>query len=175
MAQTTSHPRFRVNPVELAIFSVVCLILINSIYNLVYDRESFRATSLTPMVANPVSEAGRAPAATVAGAAPAVGQHASFLNLDLKCDGAADHETGAGKVRLTGSLCGINPGDGATLAKTSVVNGANRFTATVFTDVNAGKYSTDYIPLNTGKNPIHLEFSYRGGKVVSQDITVTRE
>lgn len=163
-----SIQRFRTNPVEIAIFSVITLVFFNSVYHLVYDPGGFQPAALAPMAANPVSE-GRATATA--------GQ--VFANIDVRCDGNPDQDTTAGKVRFTGAFCdgGRAPASAAEtdqLTQVSVVNSANKFTATVFTDVSAGKYSTDYIPLNLGKNPIHLEFSYRGGKVVGQDLTVVK-
>jgi hypothetical protein len=156
--------RFRVNPVEVAIFSVVTLIFLNSVYNLFYDRQGFHPAALAPMAAVPVSE-GRAPASV----------NQAFANLEVKCGVNTDQDTQAAKVRLTGTLCGASAGtDGSKLLKTQIVNNANRFNATVFTDLSAGKFSTDYIPLNTGKNPIHLEFTFQGGKLVSHDVTVNK-
>lgn len=165
-APPTHVKRFRANPVELAIFSVITLIFFNSVYNLFYDHQGFRPAALTPMAATPVSE-GRSPAS----ATPA------FANLDIRCDGNTDRDTTAIKVRLTGTLCGDGrapASDSTSLVKTLVTNTANKFAATVFTDVSGGKFSTDYIPLNLGKNPIHLEFSYRDGKVVTQDFNVVK-
>jgi hypothetical protein len=158
--------RFRANPVELAIFSVITLIFFNSVYNLFYDQQGFRPAALTPMAATPVSE-GRTPASVTQ----------AFANMDLRCDDNADRDTTAVKVRLTGSICGDGrapAADATSLVKTMVVNTANKFAATVFTDVSGGKYSTDYIPLNLGKNPIRLEFSYRDGKVVTQELNVVK-
>ena len=160
----TQIKRFRTNPVEIAIFSVITLIFFNSVYNLFYDQHGFHNAALTPMAANPVSE-GRAPAS--------VSQ--AFINVSVKCDANTDQDTTANKVRVTGSLCDTGPSnDPSHLIKTQVINNANKFTATVFTEVNAARFSTDYIPLNSGKNPIHLEFTYRGGKVVTHDITVVK-
>jgi hypothetical protein len=152
--------------VELTIFIVVSLFFVNSLYHLFYDHTTLQLTALTTMAASPVTE-GRSPAST----APA------FFNLEVKCDQAQKQEsdTTASKVRITGSLCGTSSApENAQLLKTNVTNTANKFTATVFTDENAGKYSTDYIPLNSGKNPIHIEFSYQGGKNVVQDFSITR-
>jgi hypothetical protein len=162
--------RFRTNPVELAIFSVVTLIFVNSLYNLFYDRANFKPTALAPMAANPISESNpRSPASTASVSAQA------FLNVDVRCEAPQDQDTNASKVRLTGPLCGAGAVDGKDLLKAQVVNNANKFNATVFTDLNAGKFSTDYIPLNTGKNPIKLEFSYRGGRVVTQELSVVKQ
>lgn len=155
---------FRTNPVELAIFLAVTGIFANSVYRLFYDSGSFQATALTRMAANPVSE-GRSLAST----------RQSFLNVDLRCDAMGEQDTGANKIRLTGPLCGTDAAiDASKLVKAVVFNSANKFNATVFTDTTAGKFSTDYIPLNTGRNPIHVEFSYRGGKIVSQELVLNR-
>lgn len=164
MSNSTNIRRFRINPVEGAIFAVVSLIFANSVYNLFYDNRAFNLAALKPMEANPVSE-GRAPAS--------VSQ--SFQNVDIRCEGNLDQDTGAAKIRLNGKLCGTDAATDATkLVKAVVVNGANKFNATVFTDTNGGKFSTDYIPLNGGKNPIHMEFIYRSGKTFTQDFTLTR-
>jgi hypothetical protein len=158
--------RFRSNPVELAIFAVITLIFFNSVYNLFYDQQGFHPATLTPMVANPVSE-GRSPAS--------VSQ--VYINVEVRCDSNPDRDTTASKARITGTLCGdgrVPASDSSELAKTTVTNAANNFVATVFADTASGKFSTDYIPLNLGKNPIHLEFSYRNGNTVTQDINVVK-
>jgi hypothetical protein len=170
MADDRTATRFKANPVEIAVFSIVSLVLFNSVYNLFFDPQGFHPSTLTPMAANPVSENGRTPAS-----APA---HA-FINIEVRCpgEGAAtgsqDQETGAHKVRMTGAIC-HGASDPGKLVKTVVLNGANRFNATVFADTNAGKFSTDYIPLNAGKNPIKMEFTYADGKTVVNELTVLK-
>lgn len=168
MANASQAPqarRFKINPVELAIFSVVTLIFLNSVYNLFYDRQGFHPTTLAPMASKPTTE-GRAPASV----------SRLFPNLEVQCEKNPEQETTAAKVRLTGTLCGIGAGDAASkLVSTQIVNHANRFSATVFTDVSAGKFSTDYIPLNAGRNSIRVEFTYQGGKTVAHDLNVVRQ
>lgn len=156
--------RFPVNPVEIVILLTITLVFCNSIYNLFYDSRSIRPTALQPMAANPISE-GRAPASVAS----------AFMSVEVPCDNALERETTASKIRLTGSLCGLG-GDttSAQLIKATVLNGANRFNATVFTDSTSSKFSTDYIPLSTGKNSIHLEFAYRGGKTASQEVLISK-
>ena len=163
-AAPTKIRRFRANPVELAIFSVITLIFFNSIYSLLYDQHGFHPTALAPMAANPVSE-GRYPAS--------VSQ--AFVNFEVRCDSNSDRDTQATKVRLTGPLCpGNTENDVSKLVKALVVNNSNKFNATVFTDVGTGKFSTDYIPLSVGTNAIHIEFSYNSGSVVTQDFKVVK-
>jgi hypothetical protein len=157
--------RFRANPVEIVIFLIVAGVFCHSIYGLFYDSHGFTPAALKPMAANPISEAPRTPASA----------SQAFLNLEIKCAQSHDQDTTAGKVRLAGPLCGTDGSTPATqLTKTSVMNAANQFSATVFTDVNSAKFSTDYIPLTTGKNVLHLEFTYRNGKAVTQDLTISR-
>jgi len=172
--------RFRINPVEVAIFSIVTLIFFNSLYNLFYDRQGFQTTALAPMLGTPTSE-GRTPAATTA---------PTFTHLNTLCDQNSDHGTSASKVRLTGPICGTvtseaadanksktfssNSGAVETLKplKTQIVNQTNQFTATVFMDTASGKFSTDYIPLEIGSNSIQVEFFYPGGKTFTQQLFV---
>ena len=165
MAKPLSSKRFRINPVELAIFSVVTLMCLNSVYNLFYDSQGFHATALAPMAASPVTETGRSPASI----------KQAFVNLDVGCEMETTKDLLATKVRLTGPICGNSVGaESAKLLKTQITNNANKFAATVFTDLTSNKYSTDYIPLNQGANPIHVEFVYQGGRVVTQNLTVNK-
>ncbi len=170
-----THPlvrtrRYRTNPFEIVIFVIVSIICIRSIYSLFYDPQSFRAAALTPASNSPITDGmSRSPAGF---ASP------SFLNLDIKCEAPSNKETTATKVRLTGNLCGIATSDSKDssnqMLKAAILNQANKFNATVFTDFNAGKFSTDYIPLNSGENPIKVEFSFRNGKVFTQEFNVVR-
>ncbi|HLD98708.1 MAG TPA: hypothetical protein VJB59_00525 [Bdellovibrionota bacterium] len=164
MGTSSKLRQFRTNPIEILIFCAVTALFVKSLYGLVYDPQTLAPITVTPVAANPLSE-GRAPAST----------SQTFINVDLKCDKNQDQETTAAKVRLTGSLCGFNSAtEPSKLLKTTITNTANKFSATVFTDTNGGKYSTDYIPLNSGKNPIRLEFSYRDKRIVTQDLTITK-
>ncbi len=164
MKGSAKNRRFRINPVEVVIFSAVFLILCNSVYSLFNERNGFQPAMLSPMAANPVSET-RAPAST----------SQSFLNVDFNCQTQKEMTTSAPRIRLTGPLCGSSDSTGTQLIKTVIHNDANKFTATVFTDVNSGRFSTDYIPLNSEKNPIRVEFLYKGGKTVTNDFVVTRQ
>lgn len=164
MSATTSR-RFKVNPVEVAIFSVVSLIFLNSVYNLFYDQSGFQPTALAPMAANPISE-GRAPAS--------VSQRVA--NVEFKCDVATYPDTQAQRIKLVGSLCGVSSGKDASkeIKKTQVTNLATAYEATVFTDETRATFSTDYIELNLGKNPIRVEFLFQDGKKVVQEISINK-
>ena len=169
MGNQSAEParRFRINPIEVAIFTVIAAIFVKSAYSLFYQADGFQPVALTPMTANPISE----------GRAPASANKVQFSEVELNCNPALlqEQEITAAKIRLVGSFCGDKIGaEGKNLSKTSVVNQSNKAIATVFTDVNAGKFSTDYIPLNTGRNLIHVEFSYADGKVIAKDVAVNK-
>lgn len=169
--------RFRINPVELVIFSVVSLVFLNSVYHLFYDWQGFKPAKLV-MLENVEGETDtRRPASGNPG----------FVNLEFSCEDSGEHKTGATKLRLNGPLCRAADEAGqerapaaagsvaADLIRTEITNSANSATATVFTDVQAAKFSTDYIPLERGTNSLNVKFVYKGGKVISQTFTVVRE
>ena len=168
MAQQKNSSRFQVNPVEIAIFSLVSLIFCKSVYDLFQDRANFKMAALAPIASQPTA-ALRNPASV----AP------DFLNMDLNCENTVDQETVAGKLRLTGNLCGkgdqVATKTSSPLIKTQISNNANRFAATVFTDMTTGKFSTDYIPLIPGKNTIMVEFTWQDDKFVQQFTIINKE
>ncbi len=160
MSQIHTIRRFRINPVEVVIFLMISTIFIHSLYKLFYNYDAFNPIALVPLNSNPISE-GR----SLASVTPVL------LNVDIPCDKPVTITSQASRVRLHGQLCGVNPNEGASkLAKMTIINSANQFNATVFTDVYNEKFSTDYIPLNTGINSIQLNFSYLDKKPVSQEI-----
>jgi len=166
MAKPVSARYFRINPVELIIFSVVTLMCFNSVYHLFYDSQGFHPTALSPMEANPTSEGGNRMPASVTKA---------FVNLEVGCEPVVSQTIAAAKVRLNGPICGSVPGnDGNQLLKTQVTYGAGKYSATVFTDPTSNKYSTDYIPLAQGANQIHVEFVYAGGRMVARELTLNK-
>lgn len=165
MTAPQTSKRFRINPVEVAIFSVVALIFMNSVYSLFYDRDNFQLATLTPMAASPTTEnQSRSPASIVP----------TYANLDVRCGAMDEQSVTASKVRLTGQICTPAGTEEAKLIKTQITNGANKFNATVFTDVNGGKFSTDYIPLEVGKNALRIESSYPNGKLVTQELVIQK-
>lgn len=165
MEQSQNVRRFRANPVEVAIFSILSLVFVNSVYNLFYDREGFHPRTLTPMEANPLSEGKRTLASSTG---------SLLFNLDLPCERSFNKDIQANRVRLLGTFCDktLQP---TKLIKSLIVNNTNHFSATVFTDTDSGKYSTDYIPLEPGENGVHLEFSFLDGKSFTQDLSLKRQ
>ena len=183
------HPhqarRFRINPVELVVFGVVSLIFANSVYQLFYDWEEVRANAVG------ATAAVKADSSSVRGIASA---NPLFSTIEVKCDsekattgakkksGAEESQsletTDAAKIRLSGPLCGIGvktPQDAKPkLLKAEVVNRTTNTAATVFTNATDGSFSTDFIPLNPGRNQIQLKWIYQGGKEHSQGLVVQK-
>ncbi|MFL5814351.1 MAG: hypothetical protein ACJ763_12300 [Bdellovibrionia bacterium] len=162
--------RYRINPVEMIILATIGGVFLNSIYHLFYDPSGFQPAALKTMAANPVSE-GRSPA-SVTGA---------FQNAEINCSSNPERATSASKIRLLGPLCnGTETVDGTAAAtpdpliRTVVTNETNKFSATVFTDAASSKFTTDYIPLNPGKNQVKVEFAYKSGKTVTQDLAFSK-
>jgi hypothetical protein len=114
-------------------------------------------------------EAGRSPAAI---AQPGDAMRA----FDYHCDLTGEQLIVAGKVRITGPFCrGLGQSSSGTPLKTTLVNEANQFSATVFTDASTGRFSTDYVPLNVGSNPIQLEFHYANGGAVKKSFVLLKK
>lgn len=162
--------RYRINPVEMIILATIGGVFLNSIYHLFYDPNGFQPAALKTMAANPVSE-GRSPA-SVSGA---------FQNAEINCSNNPELATSATKIRISGPLCNgtetaavTGTAEADPLIRTVVMNETNKFSATVFTDATLGKFSTDYIPLSPGKNQVKVEFAYKSGKTVTQDLAFSK-
>ena len=173
--------RLRVSPVELIILLLVCGIFGNSVYNLFQEQPNIKLQALSPLHQK-ATESVRKPA----------GAGGNLFSIDLKCEtSASDYTTSSSRLRLTGSLCkqrapaslslipetvragetsglGLGLGTYSKLLKSQISNSANRYSATVFTDLAAGTFSTDYIPLLPGKNPIQIEFTYQNNKFTTE-------
>src|SRR5579885_2488532 len=156
--------RYRINPIEGFVLGALALVFCHSVYSLFFDFENLRAAPLgtgSQSVAMSWDTGARSPAS----------HSTAFRSIDFKCEDESNMVLSASKIRLTGPLCG-SPSPSAKLLRTQVVNSANKYSATVFTDLSSQKFSTDYIPLVAGHNPIHVEFSYQGGKTFSRDLAL---
>ena len=171
MRPTTHIRRFRANPIEGMILLVITTTLVHSIYSLFYSQTGFHPQTLTPMSSNPISE-GRMPASA---SRSLNGVTLSLSTFDFQCNKPLDKDTSSTKIRLTGVLCGL-PTDTGTLKikKAVILNTTNQFNATVFSDGIQKKFSTDYIPLNPGKNQIHVEFVYQSGEKTVHEFLINR-
>lgn len=171
--------------VEVGIFSVVSLIFLNSVYNLFTDGRLLGSSERKPLVV-------QAPARSQPGEAgknPSQDAVAGFVPYETKCQASGEIlETTAAKVRILGPFCGAPigrqiagappPGSGSsesTLSDYKIENTTSRYTATVFSDHAAGKFSTDFIPLEPGTNKVIMEFRYRNGKVHPVELTIIRK
>jgi hypothetical protein len=115
---------------------------------------------MTPMIANPISEE-RAPASAL------------LERIETSCGASIEKMTSANRVLITGPICGDPGPEGVNLKRTSAINATKGVTATVITDLQPNRYTTD-VPLAMGRNSIRLEFSYADGKTETFDVNITR-
>src|SRR4051812_4439821 len=95
--------RFRANPVEVAIFSVITLVFFHSVYSLFYETPVDYPAIFSNSVASTAVK-GRSPAS--------VPSSSSLMALNVQCDNPADaQDITASKVRITGFLCGMSDPD----------------------------------------------------------------
>jgi hypothetical protein len=93
------NKRFRINPVEIAVFAVVGLIFVKSGNNLVYSHEGFEPAALTATAQDPIRIKDRNPASV----APA---QSNFSEVKIGCDpSAVTASVTSNKIRLIGSVC----------------------------------------------------------------------
>ncbi len=160
--------RSRTNPVEIAIFSIVTLVLFHSLYTLFYDDKPFYHASLAQAIAaQQTDQVQREPASS---------QAPALLEVKIDCETPVKIEsTSANGVKISGPLCGTDLEEsGNKLAETNIVNATNHFSATVFTDTELGKFSTDYIPLTVGNNVLKMNFKYASGEHFDNEFVVTK-
>jgi hypothetical protein len=94
------NKRFRINPVEIAVFAVVGLIFVKSGYNLVYSHEGFEAAALTATAQDPIRTKDR----NLASVAPVA--QSNFSEVKIGCDpSAVTASVTSNKIRLIGSVC----------------------------------------------------------------------
>ena len=162
--------------VEVGIFSIVSLVFLNSVYNLFTDGRLLGSAERKPLAVQPASTQGDGKGTDAV---------AGFVPYETKCQPSGEvFETSAAKVRILGPFCGSSgrtiAGDGTSKGDPSLTdyrieNSTSRYTATVFSDFAAGKFSTDFIPLEPGPNKVIMEFRYRGGKVFPVELTIIRK
>ena len=184
MVPFEKQKRFRVNPIEIAIFSVISLIFVKSGYSLLYARQGFEPEVLTVSAQDPLGTAG-SPISNLNGRMPAsVGPSApvakTFSELKIGCE--PDQRTAdvsANKIRLIGNLCsgasvGAPDESAQDVKKVNVVNTSAKVAATVFPDYSNLRFSTDYIALAQGTNLITVEYEFKDGKVLGRQFSVNK-
>jgi hypothetical protein len=189
-AQPLSAPlrRLPVSPIEGAIFAAVLGGFVYSVVGLFHERATFTAllenetSEFSGSLTRVESSGTRSPASASAHdeskrePASVANPSDSMRSFDFQCDLAGEKDIMAGKVRISGPFCkgtGTNPQE--LPLKTTLFNEATQFTATVFMDSSAGKFSTDYIPLNIGSNPIQIEFRYANGNSVKKAFVLNKK
>jgi hypothetical protein len=168
-----SKKRFRVNPIEIAIFSVISLIFVKSGYSLLYAHDGFDPAALTASAQDPLAPAeGRAPASVT----PAT---KTFSEVKIGCDDKESPAVSSNKIRLIGNLCaeataGAIDETPQNVKKISVVNTSAKVAATVFPDYTNLKFSTDYISLAQGKNLIYVQYEFKDGKTLGHEFSIMK-
>jgi hypothetical protein len=101
------NKKFRINPIEIAVFAVVGLIFVKSGYNLLYAKSGYEATALTEAAQDPVHDPihdslrarDRDPAQVQA-------SQSTFSEIKIGCDpSVVTPSTNSAKIRLIGALC----------------------------------------------------------------------
>lgn len=174
MGQQRERRRFRINPVELIIFGAVTLIFANSVYQLIFDWEEIRGTVST-LASLDKNLNGRSLASS----------NPLFATIEVKCNAptkkksASPEEltetTDAVKARILGPFCAPAGVGKNTFSKVEVLNKTSNSSATVISNANEGHFSTDFIPLNAGKNQILIKWLYQGGREFSQVLNIQKK
>ncbi|MEW6057535.1 MAG: hypothetical protein AB1540_13060 [Bdellovibrionota bacterium] len=175
-------PRF--SGAEISIFCVVSLIFLNSVFQLFTDGRFSNEPGRLPIAlekpdSRTPAQSQQAPAANID----------NFVPYETKCTSTGEFfQTNAAKIRIAGSLCGapidnrqVSSASGASepapagFSEAKIENKSTNFNATVFHDQVGGKFSTDFIPLEQGKNRIELLFKYKNGKKFPFQLIVERK
>jgi hypothetical protein len=168
--------RFRVNPIEIAIFAVIAMICLKSGYSLLYSHDGFDPVALTANAEDPSTSAQtRAPAST--GAATQAAVTKSFTEVKIGCEpDKTGQAVSAHKIRLIGSLCAGSENTSEetplNVKKINVVNSSAKVAATVFPDYSNRKFSTDYISLAQGKNVFYVQYEFNDGKTLDREYDI---
>lgn len=159
-------PKFRINPIELVIFSTVVLIFLNSAYHLVEEGSELSLAALSPAHERPSIQS-RGPASLRSDV------QESLADTAVSCDRASQQSTSAPKTRLVGEIClprtsigpsmpsyKDRPASAPRFKDAEVTVAQTGQTAHIFVDPETGKFVTDYIPLNEGPNDIQMKFKF---------------
>jgi hypothetical protein len=173
-----STPRFRINPIELVIFSTVVLVFLNSAYHLVEEGSDLSLAALSPPHERPSIQS-RGPASLRSGV------QQSLADTPIPCERASQQSTTAPKTRLVGEVClprtaigpamphyKDRPASAPHFKEASVKIAQSGHTAHIFVDPETGKFVTDYIPLAEGPNDIQMTFTFT--PVTGKEIVETR-
>jgi len=151
MSSSNQNGPKSINPVEILLFLVVLGFAGNSARRLVNETQIFEPRAESPIAQRNARESApqdsqRSPAST---------SSSQFATISISCDQGQRLLTQAKKVRLLGQFCGTESGKNA---EVTVTNSKNEVRATVFKEDKSKKFSTDYIDVDPGDNPITIEF-----------------
>lgn len=152
--QNRSPSKWSLNPIELVIFLCCFGMFTVSAYRLI-----FMAPTVIPVATVEPPQVERKVASL----------QSPFIQVDIPCTERFETETTASKVRLISKFCkGSKVESPSSIKKLTVIHGTNRFNATVF--VSNDQFSTDFIPLVNGDNPIQIEMETREGSKITREI-----
>lgn len=165
-----SSPQKPVSPIEIAIFTAVLGLFAFSSYRFIHESPTLPEglqSEDTPRQPSSIHEPNQ--------------NTSAFYSLKIDCTSPdLVQDTQASKLRLMGHFCNTSAVGTSTeskplTTKAYVVNQTTRYTATVFVDNNSGKYSTDYIPLQSGLNEIKVQVVDGAGKRSDIPLKITRK
>ncbi len=180
MANSEINAKFRINPIELGIFSLVVLVFLNSAYNLIDEGSDLKLSALSPEHEIPSIQT-RGPASRKTTSTQLL------ENTQLSCNGDTSETTTAAKIRFSGEVClprakigpsmpsfASRPAGAPSFQGASISVPASGHEANVFVDLSSGKYTTDYIPLRLGQNEVRVDFKFipAPGKTLIETRTV---
>lgn len=176
--------------IEMGIFTVISLIFFNSVYQLFSDGKFSGEVARQTIEVKP---SGRSLASKSTESGPNVSieniaTSGSSSPYETLCKPSGELlETQAAKIRIVGPFCGhpTHLAQPKTNTETETIdsdanlkieNSRNKFAATVFSDFENGKFSTDFIPVEVGTNKIIMEFQYKKSrKVFPVEVIVVRK
>lgn len=172
---------FRVNPIEVVIFSTVASVFAHSVYRLFSEPDAMELTALTK-----TAETGsRGPASTsVSGVAVDAKAQQALSLIQVGCQSESTQDAASSKVRVQGTDCNENRKPAAAtestkeipnkLSKVTVKNLTHPFKATVFIDTLTQGFVTDYITLKDGSNELKIQRTYDDGKTYDQTVVLKK-
>lgn len=174
---------FRVNPIEVVIFSTVAAVFAHSVYRLFSESDSLELTALTKTV----ESASRAPASVLDGSGeqPALQAQQLLSLVNIGCQAEFSQTSASFKVRIQGTICTdlrkpassdpVKAGEiPHKLTNVTVKNLTSTFGATVFIDPLTQVFVTDYITLQEGVNELKIQRTFDDGKIVEQKVTLQK-
>lgn len=163
------------NQVRWAILKITALVLLGTTW--VFWSFIYATRPEDPSPTNPLEGLMRLPASLPAHLASAASKPNTVVDMntvDLPCwdlNDRVEKDTSSRWMRLTGKACQV---DGATAETVTVRNLSNGYVATVF-GLEKNLLTTDYIPLQAGKNEIMIRLASGPGVALESQFTFWRK